>query len=132
MSNSRCAQNFHGLANDLGTSDLPGMRHEAEPGRARSVEQARKRRCGYRLVAYQADADHSFGGERDAKRSLIGGRGPATDELDQPGDLDPELPGDRGAAADDAIDPSISWVQAGVEADLGIGDVLGGHGHAVL
>src|SRR4029077_10041214 len=104
---SRRPQHFDGLAHDTRTSHLPGVRHEAEARGTRTLNQAGQGRCGDRLVAHQAEADHSLSREGDVKRSCIAGRGPATDKLHQPGDLDPEVAGDISAAADDAIDPAI-------------------------
>ncbi len=125
VSDASRAQHLHGLTNHIRTSNLPGMRHEPKPSFARTLNQADEGRCRDRLVADKADADHSFSGQGDLERSFIGCGRPAADKLNQPGDLNAELPGDRFAAAHDTINPSIGCVEAGVEADLGVGDVLG-------
>src|SRR5260370_1864579 len=132
MSDGGCPQHFPGLANDIRTANLSCMRHEAKPGGARAVNQARQGCCGDRLVAHQADADHPFSREGDVKRSFVAFRGPVPDKLNQPGDFDAELPRNRIAAADDALDPTIARVQARIETDLGVGDVLARHDLAVL
>src|SRR5258708_269228 len=132
MSDAGCPEHFHRLANDIRTANLSCMRHEAKPGGARAVNEAGQGRCGDRLVAHQADADHPFSGEGDVKRSFVAFGGPAPDKLNQPGDFDAELPRNGLAAADDALDPTIARVQARSETDLVVGDVLARHYLALL
>jgi hypothetical protein len=108
------------------------MRHETKARRACALNQSGQRCCGDRLIAHQADADHSFSGEGEVNCSFVGCGGPTADKLNQPRDLDPELPGDQRPSADDAINPSIDCVQARVEAYFGVRDVLDGHRLAVL
>lgn len=127
VGHASCAKDLDRLSHDMRSAHLPCVRHEPQPCAPCAIDERtdRCRRDG--LIADEADPDHPLRGRRDVQYPFVLHHRRPADHLDEPRDLDPELLLSSTPATDDAVEPGVPGVQARIEADLGVGDVLLGH-----
>src|SRR2546425_10697207 len=105
-------QHLHRFANHRCVADLTRVRHESQASRSCSLHEWQEWGGGDRLIADESQADDAFGRQRGLERPLVVLHALASDQLDKPGDLHPELVHDPTTWPNPAVDPPFTGKQA--------------------
>src|SRR6266480_6192320 len=100
------------FANHRCVADLAHMRHESQASPSCSLHERQEWGGGDRLIADETQTDNTFRRQRDLERPLVALQAFVSHQLDQPGDLHPELVCDSTTCPNHALDPPVTGMQA--------------------